>query len=128
MIILNPDSDEEQRQEILNRVQQLIIDGGGSVEHVNDWGRKKLTFPMEKHADGQYVVITCHGEPAALAEIERVLSINKTTVLRALFIRLNPREAERALANGAPAPVDTNPEGESRPQRGRPGGGRRRPR
>lgn len=127
MIILNPDSDEEQRQEILDRVQQLIRDGGGVVEHVNDWGRKKLTFPMEKRPDGQYVVITCHGEPTALNEIERILSISKGVVLRALFIRLNRAQAERAVAQGAPAPVDTNPEGESRPQRGR-SGGRRRPR
>lgn len=130
MIILNPSAEEEQRQEILDRVQQLIRDGGGVVEHVNDWGRRKITFPMEKHADGQYVVITCFGDPASLPEIERILSINKHTVLRSMFIRLNTREAERAMANGAPAPVDTAPEGEGRPQRGGRGGGRggRRPR
>ena len=78
------------------------------------------------------MVITCTGEPASLAEIERVLSINKGVVLRALFIRLNRAEAERASASGAPAPVDTHPEGEGRPQRGgrpggRGGGGRRAP-
>ena len=89
MIILNPDADEEQQQEILERVQQLITDGGGTVEHVNDWGRKKITYPMEKHPDGRYVVITCTGEPTSLAEIERILAINKGVVLRALFIRLN---------------------------------------
>lgn len=131
MIILNPDADEEQQQEILERVQRLVTDGGGRVDHVNDWGRRKITFPMEKRPDGRYVVITCEGEPTSLPEIERVLSINKGVVLRALFIRLNSREAERARANGSPAPVDTHPEGESRPQRGRPGGrggGRRGPR
>lgn len=132
MIILNPDSEEEQRQEILDRVQQLIRDGGGTIEHVNDWGRKKITFPMEKRPDGQYVVITCHGEPDSLAEVERILSINKAVVLRALFIRLNRRQAERAVSVGAPLPVDTNPEGESRAPRGRGpggrGGGGRRPR
>ena len=130
MIILNPSAEEEQRQEILDRVQQLIRDGGGVVEHVNDWGRRKITFPMEKHADGQYVVITCFGDPASLPEIERILSINKHTVLRSMFIRLNTREAERAMANGAPAPADPAPEGEGRPQRGGRGGGRggRRPR
>ncbi len=132
MIILNPDADEEQQQEILERVQQLITDGGGTVEHVNDWGRKKITFPMEKHADGRYVIITCTGEPTSLPEIERILSINKGVVLRALFIRLNSVEFERAKTTGAPPPVDAHPEGE-RPQRGgRPGGGRggggRRPR
>ena len=129
MIILNPDADEEQQTEILERVQQLIRDGGGTVHHVNDWGRRKLAFPMEKRADGRYVVITCTGEASSLPEIERVLSINKGVVTRALFTRLNRAEAERALANGAPAPVDTHPEGEARPQRGRAGGrGGRRPR
>jgi small subunit ribosomal protein S6 len=124
MIILNPDADEEQQQEILERVQQLITAGGGSVDHVNDWGRKKITYPMEKTPDGRYVVITCTGEETSLPEIDRVLSINKGVVLRSLFIRLNSAEAERAHANGAPPPVDMHPEGE-RPQRGgRPGGGR----
>lgn len=131
MIILNPDAAEEQRQEILDRVQGLIRDGGGAVEHVNDWGRRKIAFPMEKTGDGLYFVITCTGEPDSLAEIERVLSINRSLVLRALFIRLSRGEAERAMAGGAPVPVDTAPEGEGRPQRGRPGGrggGARRPR
>ena len=132
MIILNPDADEEQQQEILERVQQLITAGGGVVDHVNDWGRKKITYPMEKRPDGRYVVITCTGEETSLPEIDRVLSINKGVVLRSMFIRLNSVEAERARATGAPAPVDAHPEGE-RPQRGgRPGGGRggggRRPR
>ena len=123
MIILNPDADEEQQQEILERVQQLITDGGGVIEHVNDWGRKKITFPIEKRPDGRYVIITCTGEPTSLPEIERILSINKGVVLRALFIRLNAVEFERAKATGAPAPADVHPEGD-RPQRGgRPGGG-----
>lgn len=129
MIILNPDADEEQQQEILDRVQTLIRDGGGTIDHVNDWGRKKISFPMEKRPDGRYVVITCTGEPTSLPEIERVLSISRGTVLRALFVRLNRTDAERARANGAPAPVDAHPEGEGRPQRGgRPGGRGRRPR
>ena len=123
MIILNPDADEEQQEEILSRVQQLVRDGGGTIEHVNDWGRKKISFPMAKHLDGRYVVITCTGDPSSLAEIERILSISKEVVLRALFIRLNRNEAERVRASGSPAPVDTHPEGE-RPQRGGRGGGR----
>ena len=124
MVILNPDADEEQQEEILSRIQQLVRDGGGTVEHVNDWGRKKIAYPMAKHLDGRYVVITCTGEPSSLAEIERILAIAKEVVLRALFIRLNRNEAERVRASGSPAPVDTHPEGEGRPQRGGRGGGR----
>jgi small subunit ribosomal protein S6 len=128
MIILDPEADEEQQQEILERVQQLIRDGGGTVEHVDDWGRRKIAYPIRKHADGRYVVITSEGVPAALGEIERVLSISDV-VLRAFFVRLNRAEAERARASGAPAPVDTHPEGDARPPRGGRAGPRgRRPR
>jgi small subunit ribosomal protein S6 len=128
MIILDPDADEEQQQEVLERVQQLIRAGGGSVEHVDEWGRRRIAYPIRKHADGRYVVITAEGEPTALEEIERVLSISDV-VLRALFIRLNRTQAERARAVGAPAPIDAHPESESRPPRGgRPGGRSRRPR
>ncbi len=128
MIILDPDVDEEQQQEILERVQQLVRDGGGTVEHVDDWGRRKIAYPMNKRADGRYVVVTSSGAPASLEEIGRVLSISDV-VLRAFFVRLNSAEAARASAGGAPAPVDAHPEGDSRPPRGGRGGPRaRRPR
>jgi small subunit ribosomal protein S6 len=128
MIILDAEADEEQQQEILERVQQLIRDGGGVIDHLNDWGRRKIAYPIRKRGDGRYVVITSSGEPASLGEIERVLSISDI-VLRAFFVRLNRTEAERARTGGAPAPIDTHPEGE-RPQRGSRGGprGGRRPR
>lgn len=125
MIILNADADEERQQEMLERAQQLIRDGGGTIEHVNDWGRRKITFPMEKVSDGRYVIITCEGRSDSLDELGRVMSINKDVVLRAMFIRHTAKQAEFAKANGAPIPADREPEPGERPQRGR-GGGRRR--
>ncbi len=123
MLIINPDADEERQQEMLERAQELIREGGGVIEHLNDWGRRKITFPMEKQGDGRYVIITCSGRSDSLDELGRVLSINKEVVLRAMFTRLGPKEAEWAKAHGAPVPMDREPEGDSRPQRGR---GRRR--
>jgi small subunit ribosomal protein S6 len=128
MIILDPDADEEQQQEILERVQQLVREGGGAVEHLDDWGRRKIAYPIRKHLDGRYVVITVEGVPTALDEIGRVLSISDV-VLRAFFVRLNRAEAERARAAGAPPPVDAHPEGDARaPRGGRAGARGRRPR
>ena len=78
MIILDPDADEEQQQEILERVQQLIRDGGGAIEHVNDWGRRKIAYPIRKHADGRYVVITFDGR-ARLAGRDRAGAVDQQT-------------------------------------------------
>ncbi len=123
MLILNPEAAEEQQEEILERVQQIVRDGGGVIDHFNDWGRRKLTYAFDKQPEGRYVVLTCSAAPDSLAEVERVAGISKDVVLRTMTVRLNRVDAERAKANGAPVPVDDRPEGESRPPRGpRPGG------
>ena len=130
MVILNAEAAPERQQEIVDRIRQLILDGGGTVAHADDWGRRKLAYPMQKQPDGHYVVVTCTTNPATLDEIGRVLAINKDVVLRALPIRLSRAQAERAVEVGAPVPVDDRPEGEARAPRGggRGGGGRgRRP-
>ncbi len=128
MIILDPDVDEERQQEMLERVQQIIRDEGGVVDHVNDWGRRKLGYAMEKKADGRYVVVTCSASIDGLREAERVMTINREVVIRHMVIVLNRVEAERAKANGAPLPVDDRPEGDARPARAGRGGPRRGPR
>ncbi len=129
MIILNPEADESRQEEILERVRQLIAAGGGEVSHVDDWGRKKISYPIHKQPEGRYVVVTCDTDPATLEELGRVMAINQDVVLRALPIKLNRVQAERARAQGAPLPVDDRPEGEARSRPGGRGGGRgRRPR
>src|SRR5271157_150207 len=128
MIILDPDVDEERQQEMLERVQQIIRDAGGVVDHVNDWGRRKLAYAMDKKTDGRNVIITCDATVDGLREAERVMTINKEVVIRHMVIVLNPSQAERAKANGAPLPVDDRPEGDARPARAGRGGPRRRPR
>jgi len=128
MIIINPDAEEERQQEMLERVQQILRDGGAQIDHVDDWGRRKIAYAMNKKPDGRYVVLTCSSEAAPVAEAERVMGINKEIVVRHQVIRHNRAQADRAKANGAPVPVDERPEGEGRPNRGGGGRGRRRPR
>jgi small subunit ribosomal protein S6 len=128
MIILDPDVDEERQQEMLERVQQIIRDAGGVVDHMNDWGRRKLGYVMDKKADGRYVVITCSATVDGLREAERVMTINKEVVIRHMVIVQNRVQAERAKTTGAPLPVDDRPDGEARPARAGRGGPRRRPR
>jgi small subunit ribosomal protein S6 len=128
MIILNPDAEEERQQEMLERVQTILRDGGGTIDHVDDWGRRKIAYAMNKKPDGRFVVLTCSAEPAPVAEAERVMGIAKELVIRHQVIRHNRVEAERAKASGAPMPVDERPDREERPSRGGGRGRGRRPR
>ena len=124
MIILDPEADEEQQQEILERVQQLIRDGGGAVEHLNDWGRRKIAYPIRKHGDGRYVVITSEGVPTALEEIERVLSISDV-VPAGLLRAAEPHRGRAGARVGGPGPGQHPPRGRLPPAAGQ---GRRPPR
>lgn len=132
MMILNPDADQEAQAEITARVRSLVEDGGGTVDDVAEWGRRPIAYPVRKHADGVYVIVTCQASAAVVDEISRVLSISKDTVLRAMPFRLTESELEHVKANGVPLPVDDRP-AEERPRGGRGGrggggGGRRRDR
>ncbi|MDX6645255.1 MAG: small subunit ribosomal protein [Miltoncostaeaceae bacterium] len=127
MVILNPDVAPERQEDLLNRVRQVITDSGGQLDHLDDWGRRKIAYPMNKQPEGRYVVMTCSTTPTALDEISRVLAINKDIVLRSMPVRLNPAQAERARAHGAPAPPPVDERTEE-PRRGGGGRGRRRPR
>jgi small subunit ribosomal protein S6 len=127
MLILNPEAPVEQQEEILSRTRELILEGGGSVAHMNEWGRRKIAFPIEKKADGNYVVITCETTAPVLNELGRIFTISRDVVLRAVPIRLSVAQAARAKANGAPMPIDDRPDEPRAPRGGgRGGGGRRR--
>ena len=120
MIIFNPEAGGERHEDIVERVRKLITDGQGEIKHVNDWGERKIAFPINGQGNGRYLVLTCEAQPDSLNEIDRVLAINKDVVLRSQQIRLSRAQAAHQIANGAPPPVDDRPEGEPFPRPGRP--------
>jgi small subunit ribosomal protein S6 len=121
MLILNPEVGGERHDDIVERVRQLVIGGGdGAVLQLDDWGERRIAYPMAGQSTGRYMVLTCDAPGSALGEIERVLSINKDVVLRSQTIRLTRAQAEIQREKGAQPPADDRPEGESpfpRPQR-----------
>ncbi len=125
MLILNPEVGGERQDDIVGRVRQLVVGSDGTVAHLDDWGERRISFPMGGQATGRYMVMTCDAPGAALDEIERVLSINKDVVLRSQTIRLTNAQAAIQREKGAQAPADDRPDGESpfprapRPQRRR---------
>jgi small subunit ribosomal protein S6 len=133
MMILNPDADQEAQAELTARVRTLVEETGGTVTDVAEWGRRPIAYPVRKHADGVYIIVTCEASAATVDEVTRVLGISKDIVLRAMPFRLSESELEHVKANGVPLPVDDRP-AEDRPRGGRGGrgggdrGGRRRDR
>ncbi|GHO68847.1 hypothetical protein KSC_077390 [Ktedonobacter sp. SOSP1-52] len=115
--ILNPEVSEEETRAILDRVEQIVANYGGQIVKVNNWGRRRLAYPIERHRDGIYVFIDMILTPETVAEIERTLKVSES-VLRYMTKKRDPkavqkeredreareaRAAEAAAAAAAPA-------------------------
>ncbi|WP_040587378.1 30S ribosomal protein S6 [Sciscionella marina] len=91
MIILDPSLDERNVAPSLENYLQVIRTGGGSVENVDIWGRRRLSYEIAKHSEGIYALVDVNAEPTTVDELDRQLSLSET-VLRTKVLR---RDAQR---------------------------------
>lgn len=118
--ILNPEVSEEQTRTILDRVEQVVANYNGQIVRINQWGRRRLGYPIEHHRDGFYVFIDMILTPETVIELDRTLKVSEE-VLRHLVKRRDPktvqkeREARAAAAAAAAAvtPAPAAPEAEA---------------
>ena len=90
MVILDPSLEERTVAPSLDTYLNVIRTSGGSVEKLDVWGRRRLSFEINKKAEGIYAVIDLQAEPAAVAELDRQLRLNES-VLRTKVIRPDVR-------------------------------------
>lgn len=106
--ILSPEVSEEQTRAILDRVEQVVANYNGEVVRVNQWGRRRLGYPIQHHRDGMYVFVDMILTPETVIELDRTLKVSEE-VLRHLIKRRDPktvqkeREARAAAAAAAAA-------------------------
>lgn len=86
MVILDPRLDERTIAPSIDQFLTIVKKDGGTVDKVDIWGRRRLTFEIEKHAEGIYAVIDMHCDPATVAELDRQLGLNES-ILRTKVIR-----------------------------------------
>jgi small subunit ribosomal protein S6 len=90
MVILTPDLEERTVGPALDQFLKVIKDSGGSVEKVDIWGRRRLSFEMAKRWEGIYAVLDITAEPAAVKEMDRQMNLNEA-IMRTKVIRPDQR-------------------------------------
>ena len=86
MIILDPGLEERTVQPSLDQFLNVVKTRGGTVDKVDMWGRRKLTYDIAKKSEGIYAVVDITAEPDAVKELDRQLNLNEA-VLRTKILR-----------------------------------------
>jgi small subunit ribosomal protein S6 len=107
MVILDPDLEERTIAPSLDTFLNVVRNGGGTVEKVDVWGRRRLSFEMNKKAEGIYAVIDLTADPATMKELDRQLNLNES-IMRTKVMRPELRASKAAPAK-APAAAAAAP-------------------
>jgi small subunit ribosomal protein S6 len=84
--ILSPQLGEEELPAAVERINNFITTHGGEIIEVDQWGRRRLAYPIEKHTEGMYVVTQLKLDAPRLAELDANLRISED-VIRHLIVR-----------------------------------------
>jgi small subunit ribosomal protein S6 len=101
MVIFAADTEESAVQTVINRLEGLAKEVGGSLVKAEKWGVREFAYEINKAREGFYVVLE-FAAPNALTEIDRVLRL-ADNVIRHKFIRLPLDEAHRRGMAGVTA-------------------------
>ncbi|MBR2054345.1 MAG: 30S ribosomal protein S6 [Clostridia bacterium] len=101
--IIDPAVEEEARKELIAKFNALITENGGSVDKVEEWGKRRLAYAIDYKTEGYYVLVNFQAESELPKELERNLQISDS-IIRYQVIRLLEKKA-----SVKPRPVRTAP-------------------
>src|SRR3954468_21232591 len=91
MVILDPDLEERTVAPSLDQFLGVVRQGGGTVENIDIWGRRRLAYEIDHKVEGIYALLDVTAEPDTVKELDRQLNLNEA-VLRTKLMRPDAKE------------------------------------
>ena len=95
VLLIHPDQ-SEQVPAMLERYKTLVTAGGGKVHRVEDWGRRQLSYMIQKLAKAHYLCLNIECSNTVLTEIETGFRFNDA-VLRPLTVKKDKAEVTPSI-------------------------------
>jgi small subunit ribosomal protein S6 len=107
IFIAKPDLGEDETKGISEKVQEIIANMKGECQRLEDWGIRKLAYPINKCVRGRYFYVNFSGSAPLIAELERRLRLDDK-ILRYQSVKLDKEVAVLPVAEApvAEAPVE----------------------
>jgi small subunit ribosomal protein S6 len=91
LYIVSPRVPADEVNNAIERVGSLIRNAGGEVLTVENWGRRRLAYPIRQYFEGSYVLATLRMPPAGAAGLEAALVISEEVIRHLLISGIVPR-------------------------------------
>lgn len=99
MYIATPEAADDDITKLNDSLQTIITDQGGTIVRVDDMGRRKLAYEINRKKEGYYVLFEIEGSGREIAELERRMRVNDL-IMRYLTVRVDEerKTAEKVRA------------------------------
>ena len=87
LYILDNAIDDEAKEAVVAKFENLVKDNGGTVEAIDKWGTKKLAYAIDYKTEGYYVLMTFESETSFVKELDRVAGITESVLRRLITVR-----------------------------------------
>ena len=91
VMILSPEVTEAEAADTVSRVADMITDGGGNIADQDNWGVRRLAYPIQRFIEGNYFITRCRMDAQAAVELNTTLN-SMQDVLRYLVFKLEKSE------------------------------------
>ena len=88
MYIVTPEMEDEAIKGVIEKFSGIITANGGEIEKTDEWGRKKLAYPIDYKTEGYSVLVNFAAAPELPRELERNFR-NDESILRYMVVRQN---------------------------------------
>ena len=85
-VVVNAKLEDDARAAVVEKVKEYITRYNGTITNVDDWGKKKLAYEIQKMSEGYYYFIQFEADATCPAELERHVRIMEN-VLRYLCVK-----------------------------------------
>ncbi len=104
--LIAPTLPEEEAEQLIEKMAGIVTEKKGKMINVDNWGKRRLAYPIKKFEDAVYVFFLYKGDVDIPTELERNFKQTES-VIRYLTIKMEERENIRRLKKGASRAVET---------------------
>ncbi len=87
IFVINPEYSEDATKALIEKFTGIITNNGGTIDSIDEWGKRKLAYPIEDLTEGYYVLVNFEAPKDVPAELDRVYNITDG-ILRSIIVAL----------------------------------------